>query len=141
VGLDDGIDRAALFAEAAEDALGQVDVVARGAAGAVGALVALDGDGQRGAHGFAQLAGDAAFLAGFVAAQGMQAPEARRQRRLLFRELDRDLAAEGVLAGDGQALEQLDQHEAGQEVLERERRRRSGQGLGGHGQSVQFQML
>ena len=32
VGLDDGVHRAALFAEAAEDALGQVDVVARGAA-------------------------------------------------------------------------------------------------------------
>src|SRR5436190_19311090 len=29
-GLDDGIDRAALLAEAAEDALGEVDVVARG---------------------------------------------------------------------------------------------------------------
>src|SRR6476646_9696476 len=63
VGLDDGVDRAALLAEAAEDALGEVDVVARGAAGAVGALVGLDGDGQRGTHGFAQLAGDAAFLA------------------------------------------------------------------------------
>src|SRR3954452_18369303 len=73
VGLDDRVDRAALFAEAAEDALGQVDVVARGAAGAVGALVGFDGDGQRRAHGFAQLAGDAALFAVLVAAQRMQA--------------------------------------------------------------------
>src|SRR6185369_1568035 len=35
--LDDGVHRAGLLAEAAENALGQVDVVARGAAGAVGA--------------------------------------------------------------------------------------------------------
>jgi hypothetical protein len=63
VGLDDRIDRAGFLAEAAEDALEQVDVVARGAAGAVGALFGIDGDRQRRAHRFAQLAGDAAFLA------------------------------------------------------------------------------
>ena len=40
VGLDDRVDRAALLAEAAEDALGQVDVVARRAARAVVAHVA-----------------------------------------------------------------------------------------------------
>src|SRR3954451_23370115 len=62
VGLDDGVDRAALFAEAAEDALGQVDVVARGATGAVGALVGFDRDRQGRADGFAQLAGDAALF-------------------------------------------------------------------------------
>src|SRR5262245_60850929 len=44
VRLHDRIDRARLFAEAAEDALEQVDVVARGAAGAVGALFRIDGD-------------------------------------------------------------------------------------------------
>src|SRR5262245_9142474 len=87
VGLDDRVDRAALLAEAAEDALGQVDVVAGRAAGAVGALLALDGDGERGAHGLAQLAGDAAFLAVLVAAQRVQAAEARRQRRLLLGKL------------------------------------------------------
>ena len=41
VRLDDRIDRAALLAEAAEDALGQVDVVARRAARAVVAHVAI----------------------------------------------------------------------------------------------------
>ncbi|KMR97800.1 hypothetical protein FE65_14935, partial [Staphylococcus aureus] len=65
----DGVHRAALFAEAAEDALGQVDVVARRAAAAVGAHVALDGDGHRGADGLAELAGDAALFAVLVAAQ------------------------------------------------------------------------
>ena len=41
VRLDDRIDRAGFFAEAAEDALGQVDVVARGAARAVVALLRI----------------------------------------------------------------------------------------------------
>src|SRR5689334_4486821 len=47
VGLDDRIHRAALFAETAEDALEQIDVVTRGAALAVaGARRGIDGDGQ-----------------------------------------------------------------------------------------------
>src|SRR5882757_1925885 len=90
VGLDDRIDRAALFAETAKDALGQVDVVARRAARAVVAHLALDRDRQRRAHGLAELAGDAALFAVFIAAQRVQAAEARRQRRLLFGELHRD---------------------------------------------------
>src|SRR5437016_12459901 len=61
VRLDDGIDRAALLAEAAEDALDEIDVVARRAARAVVALLALDGDRERGAHRLAQLARDAAL--------------------------------------------------------------------------------
>src|SRR5437763_4446505 len=56
--LHDGIDRAALLAKAAEDALCAVDVVARGAARSVGALAALYRDRQRRTHCFAQLAGD-----------------------------------------------------------------------------------
>src|SRR5215469_8393285 len=62
-GLHDGVHRAGLLAEAAVDALEQVDVIARGAAGAVGAHLRVDGDGQRRAHRLAELAGDAAFLA------------------------------------------------------------------------------
>src|ERR671913_82063 len=89
VGLDDGVDRAALLAEAAEDALGQVDVVARGAARAVVADIGFDRDRERRADRLAELAGDAAFFAVVIAAQRMQAAEARRQRRLLFRELHR----------------------------------------------------
>src|SRR5947209_2528840 len=45
--LYDGIDRAALFAKAAEDALREVDVIARGAPRAVVALLGLDRDGER----------------------------------------------------------------------------------------------
>jgi hypothetical protein len=74
--LDDRIDRAGFFAEAAEDALVQVDVVARGAATAVGALLRFDGDRERRAYRFAQLAGDAALLAVRVAAQRVQAAKA-----------------------------------------------------------------
>ena len=47
VRFHDRVDRAGLLAEAAEDALEQVDVVTRGAAGAVLALGRIDGDRQR----------------------------------------------------------------------------------------------
>src|SRR5574340_879367 len=75
--FDDGIDRAGFLAEPAEDALGEVDVIARGAASAIDALFRFDGDGERGADRFAQLAGDAAFLAVWIAAQRVQAAETR----------------------------------------------------------------
>ena len=57
-------------------ALGQVEVVARRAAAAVLALLRLDGDGLRRAHGLAELAGDAALLARGVAAEDVLAAEA-----------------------------------------------------------------
>src|SRR3989449_5462087 len=116
VRLDDRVHRAGLLAQAAEDALGEVDVVARGAARAVGALLGLDRDRERGAHGLAQLAGDTALLAVRVAAQGVQPPEARAHRRLLLGELHRDLAPEEVAPGDQQALRQLDQQEGPEKI-------------------------
>src|SRR5439155_23986959 len=67
--LDDRVDRAALLAEAAEDALREVDVVARRPSGAVIALLGLNRDRERRAHCLAQLAGDAALFAVGVAAQ------------------------------------------------------------------------
>ena len=81
--LDNGVHGARLLAEAAVDALGHVDVVAGRAAGAVGALLGLNRDGLRRADGLAQLAGDAALLAGRVAAQGVLAAEAWRDGALL----------------------------------------------------------
>src|SRR4249919_608047 len=69
VRLDDRIHRAAFLAEAAVDALEQVDVVAGGAARSVLARLGVDGDRQRRAHRFAQLAGDAALFAVRIAAQ------------------------------------------------------------------------
>ncbi len=105
--LDDRIHRASLFAEAAVDALEQVDVVARGAADAVGGDIRVDGDGQCRADRLAQLAGDAALLAVGVAAQRMQPAEAHRLRRLLLRVLHRHLAPEQRARGHRQPLQQL----------------------------------
>src|SRR5690242_17004659 len=84
-GEHDGVHRAGLLAEAAVDALEQVDVVARGAARAVRPDVRIDGDAHRRAYRLAQLAGDAALLAVRVAAQRVQAAEAHRLRGLLLR--------------------------------------------------------
>src|SRR5450759_2332966 len=98
--LDDRIDRAGFFAEAAEDALVQVDVVARGPARAIGPLLRLDGDRQRRAYRLAQLAGNAALLAVGVAAQRVQAAKARRLRRMLLRILHRNLAREQMPSGN-----------------------------------------
>ncbi len=123
--LDDRIDRAALFAEAAEDALREVDVVARRAARTVGTHIRLDRDRERRAHCLAELAGDAALFAVLVAAQRVQPAKARRQRSLLFGELHRHLAAERVPAGQGHALDQFHEHEALEKVLEGKRCRSS----------------
>src|SRR5690606_39438658 len=78
-----------------------------------------------------------ALFAVLVTAQGVQSAKARRQRRLFFRELHGDLAGEEVLARDAQPLEQLEQQEAGEEVLEREG---GCQGVGCHGW-IQLKML
>src|SRR5215469_18977179 len=67
--FDDGIHRAGFLAQPAIDAFHHVDVVAGGAARTVFARLRLDGDGLGGADGFAQLAGDAAFLAIGIAAE------------------------------------------------------------------------
>src|SRR5688572_12834869 len=97
--LDDGVHRAGLLAEAAVDALEQVDVVARRAPRAVRADVGLDRDGKRRAHRLAKLAGDAALLAVRVAPQRVQSPEARRLGRLLLRVVERDLGPEEIPDG------------------------------------------
>src|SRR4051794_40272285 len=90
--LDDGVDRTGLLAEAAIDALDHVDVVADRPAGAVVAPRAgLDGDRLGRADRLAQLAGDAALLAVRIAPQRMLAAEARRQRALLVRVVERRL--------------------------------------------------
>ena len=103
---------AGLLAEAAEDALEQVDVVARGAAGAVRALFRIDGDRKRRAHRLAQLAGDAALLTVRVATQRVQATETRRLRGLFHRVHQRVLGTEQVLERQPQAAEQFQQQQA-----------------------------
>jgi hypothetical protein len=71
------------LAEAAVDALGHVNVVAGRAAGAVSALLGLDGDGLRRTDGLAQLASNAALFASRVAAQSVLTTEAGRDGALL----------------------------------------------------------
>src|SRR4051794_12748878 len=114
--LHDGIDRAALLAKAAEDALREVDVVACGAPRAVGALLGLDRDGERRTHRFTQLAGDAALLAIRIAPQRMQSAEAHALRCLLLGEEHRHLAREHVPSGERETLAEL-QQEPGVEEL------------------------
>ena len=60
--LYNGVDRAGLLAETTVDALGHVNIVARRAAGAVGALLRFDGDRLGRADGLAQLASDTSVL-------------------------------------------------------------------------------
>src|SRR5881394_341050 len=107
--LDDRVDRAALLAETAEDAFGEVDVVAGRPPRTVLAFLGLDRDRERRTYGFAQLAGDAALLAVRIAAQRVQAAKTRALRRLLFRELHRDLAREHVPARKHEAAPELAQ--------------------------------
>lgn len=128
--LHDGVHRTSLLAEPAVDALGHVDVVAGGAAAAVGAGFGLDGDGLRGgdtagdtsappaaaggggagrkadlrgADGLAELAGDAPLLPGRVAAQRVLPAEPWAQRPLLKRVVDGGRFAEKVTQRHGQA--------------------------------------
>src|SRR5262249_19742764 len=105
--LDDRVHRARFFAEAAVDALEEIDVIAGGAACAIGSHVRLDRDRKGRAHCFAQLAGDATLLAVRITTQGVQAAEAHRLWRLLFRVLHRDFLAEEMLTCNAQTLEQF----------------------------------
>src|SRR5580698_6327762 len=99
--LDDGVDRTGLLAQPAIDAFHHVDVVTHGAAGAVvAARAGLDGDGLRRADRLAQLTGDAALLAIGVAAQRVLAAEARRDRPLLERIIQRRLRLEEIPHGE-----------------------------------------
>lgn len=81
--LDNGVNRARLLAETAVDALCHVNVVARCPPAAVHALLGLDCDGLRRADGLAELAGNAALLAGGVPSQGVLATEAGGNGALL----------------------------------------------------------
>ncbi len=108
--LDDGVDRAGLLAQPAIDAFHHVDVVARGAPGAVvPARAGLDGDRLRRADRLAELAGDAALLAVRIAAQRMLAAEARRDRPLLERIVERRLRLEEIAHGEEERRDELPQ--------------------------------
>src|SRR5262245_1090041 len=68
---NDGIDGAGFLAEAAIDALEEIDVVTGGAPRAVRRDVRIDGDAHRRTDRFAKLARDATLLAVWIAAQRM----------------------------------------------------------------------
>src|SRR5215469_784979 len=106
-GEHDGIHRTGLFAEAAVDALEEVDVVACGAPRAILRHIRIDRDADGRADGLAELAGDAALLTVGIPAQRMQAAEARRLRSLLFRVVERVLAHEESARSDRQPLDEL----------------------------------
>src|SRR3990172_13407829 len=116
-GLDDRVHRTGFLAETAEDALGHVDVISRGAARAVLALSHFDLDRQCRTYRFAQLAADAALFAIGIAALSMQAAEAETLRGLLFRELDGDLARKEIPPGQRHALDQFVEQKSLEEIF------------------------
>src|SRR6185437_11739315 len=93
------------------DALEEIDVVAARPARSIGRDVGLDRDAHRRADRLAELARDAALLPVRVAAERMQAPEARGLRGLLLG------IVEGVFVGEerpqrnGHSLDELRQQE------------------------------
>ncbi len=84
-----------------------VDVVPRRPPAPVLPLLGVDGDGQGGADGLAQLAGNAALLARRVAAQGVLAAEPGRDGALLKRVHDGVGRAEELLQHDVHAADHL----------------------------------
>ena len=93
--LDDSVDRAGFLAEATINALHHVDVITHRAAGTVvAARPGLDGDGLGRTDRLAELACDAALFAVRIAAQRMLATEARADRPLFERVIDRRLLLE-----------------------------------------------
>lgn len=74
--LNNGIHGAALLAVTAVDTLGHIDVVTGRPSASINTFLGFDGDGLGRADGLAEFAGDAALLAGGIAAQGVFATEA-----------------------------------------------------------------
>ena len=103
------IHRAGFFAKAAENAFGQIDIVAGGAAGAVFSLLRLDIDGQGRAHRFAQFAGNAALFAVGIPALRMQAAETHRLRCFLFGKHNGFFARKEVFERNAHAFYQFTQ--------------------------------
>src|SRR5205085_687031 len=109
--LHDGIHRACFLTEPAIDAFYHVDVVACGAAASVFAWLCLDRDGERRAHGLAQLAGDAALFAVRITSKRMLTAKARTQGAFLKRVVERRLRLEEITYGETKGLHQLPQED------------------------------
>ena len=76
------------MAESTINALSHIDVIFSGAAGAIWSGLGLDCDGEGGASGLAELAGNASLLASWVTSEGMLTTEHWTQRTLLPRVMD-----------------------------------------------------
>src|SRR5690606_8176203 len=114
----DRIDRAALFTETTENTLGQIDVITRGAAGAVLALCRFDRDGHGGTYGLAQFARDATLFAVFVATQSVQTAKTWRSGRGFNGITQGYLALEEILPRQAHAFEHLRQHQTAKEIFD-----------------------
>ena len=101
------IGRTRFFAEAAEDAFGQVDVVTLGAARTVFAFFRFDVNRHCRTHRLAQFTRDAAFLAVRITPLRVQTAETHRLRRFLFGEINRVFAGEKVFERYAHAFYQL----------------------------------
>jgi hypothetical protein len=108
--LDNGIDRAGFLTEAAVDAFDHVDIVAGGAAGAiVAARPGFNRDGLGGADRLAELAGDTALLAVWIAPLGVFAALSRRLRILLVRIIERRLRLEEIAHRQNESADEFGQ--------------------------------
>jgi hypothetical protein len=74
--LDNCIDGAALLAKTAVDALGHVDIVARGPPAAIHTLLGLNCDSLGRADSFAEFASNAALFSCWVSSESVLASEA-----------------------------------------------------------------
>lgn len=83
--LYNSVHRAALLAKTAVDALGHIDVVARGPPATIHTLLGLNCNGLRRADSFAQLASNASLLSCWVSSESVLASEAGRDGTLLER--------------------------------------------------------
>lgn len=103
--LHDRIHWTGFGAESTVNALGHVNIVSCRTAGAILALFRVNRNGLRGACSFAKLAGNAAFLASRVAAQGVLPAEAGTQKSLFIRVIDRDLWFREYFSGQPKGAE------------------------------------
>src|ERR1019366_1401084 len=116
--FDNRVHRTGLFAEAAEDALGQVDVILRSAPCAVLTFGHFDLDRQCRTDRLAQLATDATFFVIGIAAQRVQAAKTIALRGLFFGELHGDLAREEIPPGQRHTFNQLIEQEGLEEIFD-----------------------
>src|SRR5258708_14238896 len=120
--FDNGVDGTGFLAQSAINALHHIDVVTRCTPRTVIApRTGLDGDGLCGTNRLAKLACDAALFAIRIAAQRVLTTEARRDRPLLERIIERSLRLEEIAHGQHEAGHKLHQEQAFAPAIESHR--------------------